>query len=818
MRQYLVLILFLMPFVKGYGQELWKKKMIKLLPDVCYASRESHKSFVPPPLKLKAGSTKGAVILVEYVNFPDDAKAAFQYAVDVWKDLIYSPIPIHIKATWEKLASDVLGSCSPSGYYYNFNSTQIWNCYYPVALVEKMMGQEANLVSDYELEASFNSSFTNWYFGTDGATPDDKYDFVSTVMHELTHGLGFHGFFYSSRGRGGYGENDALGAAFDQYVIDKSDQALVDTRFYTNPSVKLYQALTSGRLAFNTKLAPDSLPRLYAPTNWDSGSSVYHLNDASYPYGDPNSLMTHAMDKGEAIHSPGPNTLAIMYDMGWKSISVKHKQLKDIELITGPINIEAQIESDYDLNRTELYFVYSTNKFLKSDSIPLQATSTATGFNAQFKPAQNTTVQYYFSAKDAKDRTFVFPSNAPTRYFSFTTGIDKTAPVVTHQPIKYLLSSYPSTKIDAEATDNIAVKSVKVEYFVNGGLLKEMMLVNDTADHYTGTLTFPEGSVHGGDIVSYRIAATDASSQSNIVRLPLSGYYTFKIEGIEAPVERYVANFDAANQDFIGSDFTITVPTGFDTPGLNSPHPYASPDADNMEYNFTTILKYPIVLNSKGNLTFDEIVLVEPGESGAKFGDPNFWDYVILEGSADGGKTWNPLTDGYDSNLKKSWFDLWNSSLTGTNSTAVPTKDLYTEHKIDMLANGNFKTGDVVLIRFRLFSDPYSHGWGWIIDNLSVQDLGTATTPVLLSSGEIKFFPNPATNTLSISVDAKSSIRNLTLKAYNTSGNLVYNRFFPVESGIFQIAVDVTDFTPGLYLFEVEPEKGKAITRKIQVL
>jgi hypothetical protein len=34
-------------------------------------------------------------------------------------------------------------------------------------------------------------------------------------------------------------------------------------------------------------------------------------------------------------------------------------------------------------------------------------------------------------------------------------------------------------------------------------------------------------------------------------------------------------------------------------------------------------------------MTFDEIVLVEPGESYADFGDTEFWDYVIVEGSND---------------------------------------------------------------------------------------------------------------------------------------------------------------------------------------
>lgn len=817
MKQYLVLILFLMSVEMNYGQELWRKEAIKLAPSVCYASHEIHKSFVKPPLKLKGGSTKKSTILVDFIGFPEDAKAAFQYAVSIWQDLVYSPMPIHIKATWESLAADVLGSCSPSDYIPNFNSTQIWNCYYPIALVEKMLGEEVNSSTGYEIEASFNKDFANWYFGVDGNTPTDRYDFVSTVLHELTHGLGFNGFFYSDgRGRGGYGGADGLSAAFDQYVINKNAEKLVDTKLFTNPSIKLYQNFTSQWLKFSTKLVSDSLPRLYAPTTWDSGSSIYHLNDDTYPAGDSNSLMTHAMGKGEANHNPGPNTLAIMYDMGWKSISIKHTPIKDIEYVTAPINFEAQIESDYDLDSTKLYLIYSSNKFLRKDSVRLIPTSSPTIFNVKITPTQTGQIQYYFSARDVKNRTFVFPSNSPIRYLGFTIGIDHTPPVISHDPIKFLLSSNPTAKITAIATDNIGIKSVKVAYFVNGGLIQELALVNDSADRYTGNLIFPKGSVKGGDIVSYRIVATDISSQSNIGYFPLVGFNTFKIEGIENPVERYVTNFDGVNQDFIGSDFTISTASGFDSPALNSAHPYLSPDTDNTNYNFSTILKYPITLK-KGKMTFDEIALVEPGETGSKFGDQNFWDYVIIEGSKDGGITWKPFADGYDSNLQPSWLKLWNSSIPGNNSNALPTKDLLVKHEINMLANGNFSVGDVVLVRFRLFSDPYSHGWGWIVDNLAIQDWETAVSPTLLSSGEVICFPNPANDRLNIQINAKNTIQNLILKAYNTSGKLVYIQDLPIGSNLFQTEIDVSSFIPGLYLFTFEPEIGQVITRKIVI-
>jgi hypothetical protein len=380
-----------------------------------------------------------------------------------------------------------------------------------------------------------------------------------------------------------------------------------------------------------------------------------------------------------------------------------------------------------------------------------------------------------------------------------------------------MISSNLSAKISAVVTDNIGVKSVKVEYFVNGGLINEFALVNDSTDHYIGEMAFTPGSVKSGDKISYRIIAVDVSSQSNVGSCPLSGYYTFNIEGIQNPVDKYVNDFNAATNDFIGSDFNISTPTGFDNPGLNSAHPYLSPDTDNMSFNFITILRVPIILKAGGKMSFDEIVLVEPGDSGTIFGDANFYDYVIVEGSKNGGRTWNPLIDGYDSQSQKSWYNLWNSSISGNNSTAVPTKDLFVKREFGLLDNGNFNAGDTILVRFRLFSDPYSHGWGWIVDNLSIQDIGTAVNSLAISSGELILFPNPTSDRLNVELQTKNKFEKLIMKAYNSSGKLVYNQQFAVGSNSFQTKIDVRNFSPGLYLFTIEPENGQVITRKILI-
>ena len=59
------------------------------------------------------------------------------------------------------------------------------------------------------------------------------------------------------------------------------------------------------------------MPRLFAPNPFQQGSSVAHLDDATYPPGSLNSLMTPRLSRGETNYNPGPVALGMMADMGW---------------------------------------------------------------------------------------------------------------------------------------------------------------------------------------------------------------------------------------------------------------------------------------------------------------------------------------------------------------------------------------------------------------------------------------------------------------------------------------------------------------------
>jgi hypothetical protein len=167
----------------------------------------------------------------------------------------------------------------------------------------------------------FNSDFDDWYFGVDGETPAGQYDFVSVVLHELGHGLGFSGSATVDGNLGSWGLGSGFPFIYDVFVENGAGEQLIDTTIFPNPSEELADQLQGGDLYFAgpaaTMANDGEPPELYAPDPWLQGSSYSHLDEDAFPAGDPNSLMTPALDTAEAIHNPGAITRGIFTDQGW---------------------------------------------------------------------------------------------------------------------------------------------------------------------------------------------------------------------------------------------------------------------------------------------------------------------------------------------------------------------------------------------------------------------------------------------------------------------------------------------------------------------
>jgi hypothetical protein len=820
--QKLLLIIFVFTgIITANGQKLWQKQGLKIQTPVCYASDEAERAYIPPPAEvlehLKSAQKKSEII-VNYSLFPAEAKVAFEYAASIWERLIDSPVPIYIQANWRTKQQNVLGSCGPTDFKKNFDGAPRKNIFYPISLVEKLQRIELTGPERPDMIAEFNREI-NWYFGTDGNTPIHLYDFVSVVLHEIGHGLGFTGFFFALDLTGGYSWwewGDAT--TYDRMVENLMGEQLIDSSIFTNPSVNLKNALTSNSLYANSPSAlamgSRSRPRLYAPSSWDDGSSIYHLNTATYPPGNINSLMTHSYARGLAIHDPGPHTLGMMADMGWKNMWIEHIALKDREKIT-PLHFEVKITSDYPLDLSQLFVVFSTDSFASPpDSIPL-LNSEPTLYEAVLSLEPDVElIQYYISAGDMNGRTFRYPSEFPMEYLSVNFGPDLEMPTIDHEPIPFFFDTGDSLIFVAYVDDNQAVDTVFVEYSLNGIPQEPFGLSHDSGTIYSAPFPLESKQLNDLDLIEYQIIAVDVSFAQNIGRFPETGTLTFTVEKMFEPITGYINHFEADNNDFILSDFEIYTDSGFTSGALHSPHPYPSPDQDDTEFNFVTILKYPIILTDDATMSFDEIVLVEPGNDGTRFGDFEFWDFVIVEGSKDSGKTWLPLADGYDSREYEIWEESFYSSIANMNSTTVGSPDLYINRQIDMLENENFSTGDTILIRFRLFSDPYVHGWGWAIDNLRIQSPVSVPLPVL-SPGNIMVYPNPFTNSFHVKIDSNNSISLLQFDVYNLHGQKVKSVNHKNISGQIISEITLENAVNGIYLLVVRENGKQVLTKKL---
>ena len=317
--------------------------------DTCYASTEVMNTKVHPEhsmeemqlLRRSAAArmaapadgdmvppTKTAEFIVEYNGFTPEARAAFQYAVDIWSTIVVSDVPIRVEANFLALAPGVLGSAGTTNLFANFEGAPEEDRWYYSALADALSGQDLNqdvdTLADFpDIRTRFSSVF-NWYYGTDLNPASDQYDFVTIVLHELGHGLGFSGF-------AGYEDSTQVGdirfnyrglnlpVIYNDFVKDGFRTPILAV---PDPSVKLGALLTGRNNLFmtgkNTVAAYDGeQPQLFAPDVWNPGSSYSHWDEESFPPGDSNSLMTPFAGFAESNHQVGAITKGLFEDMGW---------------------------------------------------------------------------------------------------------------------------------------------------------------------------------------------------------------------------------------------------------------------------------------------------------------------------------------------------------------------------------------------------------------------------------------------------------------------------------------------------------------------
>lgn len=261
-------------------------------------------------------------------GWPQQTRTAFEYAFDIWGSYLDSTVPIRIEANWIALEGNTLGSAGPTRIVQLTGSDVEPDTWYSIAQASAMTGQDiVNEIPDeeYDIVVNMNCEFDDWYFGTDANPPSGLIDFVTVILHEVGHGIGFIGSMSADEDalEAGYGFGDAnLPIIFDRSTEDGQDNALLDTGVYPNPSSDLFQALTGQRggifhlgEAAQSVFSSQPIP-LYSPAQWSSGSSYSHLDQQTFNQTE-NALMRPQVERAYAMHSPGPVFCGMLSDWGW---------------------------------------------------------------------------------------------------------------------------------------------------------------------------------------------------------------------------------------------------------------------------------------------------------------------------------------------------------------------------------------------------------------------------------------------------------------------------------------------------------------------
>ena len=266
-----------------------------------------------------------STIQVNYSGFTPEAQTAFQAAIDIWLTQVSSPVPIVVDAQYTNLGSTgLLGQAAFRSMSANFSGAPIANVLYPGPIANRLSGVDRNGATT-EIAVTLNSA-TNWAYSTSGVPVAGKVDFVSVVLHELGHGLGFAGSAaMSSAGAGSLGSGGRP-YAYDVAVVDSAGNSVLNQTLYPNNTTTLGALLRGIGVSGNGLfwIGPRAIaanggqrPRLFTPSTYLHGSSFSHLDDATYPPGTLNSLMTPTLGTAEVIHTPGGIVNGMLGDMGW---------------------------------------------------------------------------------------------------------------------------------------------------------------------------------------------------------------------------------------------------------------------------------------------------------------------------------------------------------------------------------------------------------------------------------------------------------------------------------------------------------------------
>lgn len=210
----------------------------------------------------------------------EQRQIVFDFVAKFWGSRLNSDVSIQILATFAPLdctsTAGVLGAAGAWNIFADFPNAKKTGTWYPGALANKLAG--VRLVDDpdpfdsADIVSFFNGDLgkpgcldgLSFYLGLDGHAGPNEIDLVTTVLHEIGHGLGFQTFTDDATGEYIFAtENDpGLPSIWDHYLYDPQQRR---TWVQMTPPQRARSAITPRNLVWGgarvTKAAPRVLQR-----------------------------------------------------------------------------------------------------------------------------------------------------------------------------------------------------------------------------------------------------------------------------------------------------------------------------------------------------------------------------------------------------------------------------------------------------------------------------------------------------------------------------------------------------------------------------
>ena len=309
----------LLSFAAQYEEAMSYYGYLYKLPDGTLCTYDEHFNPVHDSNAVKVGS-KGMLEFTLTGNLTTQ-KPATEYALSLWSQKLAGEVPVKINVDLIYISNpNVIGQSYHMPMAQNTGQvpTSPTNTWYPSSLWHQLVGYAS--ISGLNIKLEMNSNF-NFYFETTGNPSYSQMDWITVMLHETNHGLGFYPICQSDGRYLPYSSYSSNPGIFDRQLYQGStgDVCLTDLNQSQRAALLISNNLFAGAPASHLLIAHNgNRVKMYAPNPYQGGSSGSHWNNSP----GFTTFMTAGLSQGIKIHNISTREMGMLKDMGWKEVDL----------------------------------------------------------------------------------------------------------------------------------------------------------------------------------------------------------------------------------------------------------------------------------------------------------------------------------------------------------------------------------------------------------------------------------------------------------------------------------------------------------------